>query len=106
MTIFRHIYSAMHKGSKKYLSNTIYIYEKTKTTTNTQYKHISNTKRKNRGVCHMQGSYHMDNYKEVRVKVMVFNATFNNISDISWRSASLLEETGVPGENNRPAASH
>jgi hypothetical protein len=30
---------------------------------------------------------------------MVFNATFNNISVISWRSVSLVEETGVPGEN-------
>ena len=29
--------------------------------------------------------------------VMVFNATFNNISAISWRSILLLEETGVPG---------
>jgi len=30
---------------------------------------------------------------------MVFNATFNNISVISWRSVLLLEETGfeVPG---------
>jgi len=25
---------------------------------------------------------------------MVFNATFNNISAISWRSALLVEETG------------
>jgi hypothetical protein len=32
---------------------------------------------------------------------MVFNATFNNISVISWRSVLLLEETGVPGENNQ-----
>jgi hypothetical protein len=37
---------------------------------------------------------------------MVFNATFNNISIISWRSVLLVEETGVPGENHRPAASH
>jgi hypothetical protein len=37
---------------------------------------------------------------------MVFNATFNNILDISWRSVLLVEETGVPGENHRPAASH
>jgi len=29
---------------------------------------------------------------------MVFNATFNNISAISWRSVSLVEETGVPRE--------
>ena len=37
---------------------------------------------------------------------MVFNATFNNISVISWRSILLVEETGVPGEKDRPAASH
>ena len=37
---------------------------------------------------------------------MVFNATFNNISFISLRSALLVQETGVSGENHRPAASH
>jgi hypothetical protein len=37
---------------------------------------------------------------------MVFNATFNNISAISWRSVLLVEETGVPGENHRLVASH
>ena len=37
---------------------------------------------------------------------MVFNATFNNISAISWRSGLLVEETGVPGENHRPATSN
>jgi hypothetical protein len=40
------------------------------------------------------------------VRVMEFNATFNNISVISWRSVLLVEETGVPRENHRPAASH
>jgi hypothetical protein len=39
------------------------------------------------------------------VVLLVFNATFNNISAISWRSVLLVEETGVPGENPRPAAS-
>ena len=29
---------------------------------------------------------------------MVFNATFSNISVISWRSVLLVEETGVSGE--------
>jgi len=29
---------------------------------------------------------------------MVFNATFNNISVISWRSVLLVEETGIPRE--------
>jgi len=28
---------------------------------------------------------------------MVLNATFLNISVISWRSVLLVEETGVPG---------
>ena len=37
---------------------------------------------------------------------MVFNATFNNISAISWWSVLLVKETGVPGENQRPVASH
>ena len=37
---------------------------------------------------------------------MVFNATFNNISIISWRSLLLMEEARVPGENHRPAASY
>ena len=31
---------------------------------------------------------------------MVFNATFNNISVISWWSVLLVEETGVLGENH------
>ena len=29
-------------------------------------------------------------------EVIVFNATVNNISVISWRSVLLVEETGVP----------
>jgi energy-converting hydrogenase Eha subunit E len=40
------------------------------------------------------------------VCLMVFNATFNNISVISWRSVLLVEETGGPGENHWPVASH
>jgi hypothetical protein len=31
---------------------------------------------------------------------------FNNISVILWQSVLLVEETGVPGENHRPVASH
>jgi hypothetical protein len=37
---------------------------------------------------------------------MVFNATFKNISVISWRPVLLEEESRVPGENNRPVTSH
>ena len=37
---------------------------------------------------------------------MMFNATFNNISVISWQPVLLVEKTGVPGENDRPVTSH
>jgi hypothetical protein len=37
---------------------------------------------------------------------MVFNATFNTISVLSWWSVVLVEETGVLRENHRPVASH
>jgi hypothetical protein len=37
---------------------------------------------------------------------MVSNATFNDISVISWWSVLLVEETGIPGEIHRPTASH
>jgi len=42
----------------------------------------------------------------VGVGLMVFNTTFNNISVISWRSVLLMEETRVPRDNHRHAASH
>jgi hypothetical protein len=38
--------------------------------------------------------------KWVMVRVMVFNATFNNISVLSWLSVLLVEDIGVPGENH------
>ena len=41
-----------------------------------------------------------------RVKVMVLDTTFNNISIILWWSVLLVAETEVPGENHRPATSH
>jgi hypothetical protein len=37
---------------------------------------------------------------------MVFHATFNNISVISWWSVLLVEETGVRRENHRPVTSY
>jgi len=45
-------------------------------------------------------------FKWVRLRVVTFNATFNNISAISWLSVLLVEETEVPGKNHRPVASH
>jgi hypothetical protein len=41
----------------------------------------------------------------IKFRFLVSNATFNNISIISWRSALLVENSGVPGENYRPAVS-
>jgi hypothetical protein len=32
------------------------------------------------------------------ISVVVFDATFNNISAISWLTVLLVEETGVPGK--------
>jgi len=37
---------------------------------------------------------------------MVINATFNNISAISWQAVLLMEETRVLGENHRYVTSH
>ena len=37
---------------------------------------------------------------------MVFDATFSNISVISFWSVLLVEETGVPCENHHPVESH
>jgi len=34
---------------------------------------------------------------------MVFNATFNNILVISWRSVLLVEETGAPCRKSLPS---
>ena len=42
----------------------------------------------------------------VRDRFVVFNATFNNISVISWWSVLLMEGTWAPGENRRPVTSH
>jgi hypothetical protein len=39
-----------------------------------------------------------------RVNVMLFYATFNNISVKSWLSVIFVEETKVSRENHRPAA--
>ena len=40
------------------------------------------------------------------IDIIVFNATFGNISAISWRPVFAVEEIGVPGENHRPWASN
>jgi len=37
----------------------------------------------------------------MRARVIVFNATLNNISAIWWRSVLLVGETELSGENHR-----
>ena len=41
----------------------------------------------------------------ISVRVNVFNVTFDNISIISWEWVLVVEETGVPEENNWPVTS-
>jgi len=53
----------------------------------------------------MAVSFVLLNFKLIRIRIM-FNTIFNIISVISWRLVLLVEETRVPGENQRPAASH
>ena len=57
---------------------------------------------------HICGINHQHSFLKTEaglVWFMVLNATFNNISAISWQSVLLVEETGVPEENHRPVAS-
>ena len=81
---------------------------KRKTTTNkqtkSQYNWIQKTKQK--WALEVLNVYVFCQFSYIRVTVVVINATFNTISVMSWRSVSLVENTGVPGENRRPVASH
>jgi hypothetical protein len=40
------------------------------------------------------------------ISFIAFNATFSNISAISWRPVLVVEEAGVPEENHRLWASN
>jgi hypothetical protein len=43
---------------------------------------------------------------QLSVRVIVFNATFKNISVISWQSVLLEKKPGVPGKHYRSVVSH
>jgi hypothetical protein len=45
-------------------------------------------------------------HSECRVRLMLFNATFNNFSVTSYQSVLLVEETWIPGEHHRPVTRH
>ena len=38
----------------------------------------------------------------IEFEIVVFNATFINISAISWRPVLVVKKDGVPGKNHRP----
>ena len=42
----------------------------------------------------------------IELEFLVFNATFRNISAISWRPVLVVKEAEVPGKNHRPWASN
>jgi hypothetical protein len=42
----------------------------------------------------------------ITVNVLTDHDIYMSISVVSWRSIVLVEETGGPGKNHRPAASH
>ena len=46
------------------------------------------------------------NVQFINICLMEFNANFNNISVIFWRSVLLVKETSRPEENHRTVASH
>jgi hypothetical protein len=50
--------------------------------------------------------YHFQQFVCLFICLMFYSATFNNITDISCRSVLFVEETGGPGENHQPVASH
>ena len=57
-------------------------------------------------LCHILGvcaEQIKSKHSRFRITLIVFNATFNNISVILWWSILLVEETG---DNHRPCASH
>jgi hypothetical protein len=51
--------------------------------------------------CDFFPSFKINKKNRNKLWFVVFNATFNNISVISWRSVLLVEETGVPAESCR-----
>jgi len=42
----------------------------------------------------------------LNLNFFVLNATFSNISAISWRPVLVVEEAGVSGESHRPWTSN
>ena len=56
--------------------------------------------RKITSVIDINYSFNQNTVLRVRVMFMVFNATVNNISVISWQSVLLVQEIGALGKNH------
>ena len=48
----------------------------------------------------------INQYNRFRFLLMVFNATFNNISVMSLWLVLFVEETGIPREHHQPVTGH
>ena len=104
--IYKHN-SHILKYTEKYICNNININysrdkifkgKKTKTSSKTECKYLTETTLSLCWIIDLIGFFMWE-----LGGVIVSNATFNNISVISWRSVLLVEELG---ENHQPAASH
>jgi hypothetical protein len=66
----------------------------------------------NKTIAQVISTYDKGNNKitELRIDdfiwILIFSATFCNISAISWRPVLMVEEAEVPGENRRPWTSN
>ena len=78
--------------------------KKTIKQTKTQYNKIQKTKQK--WALRVLNVYVFCQFRSIRVRVVVFNATFNNISVISWRSVSLVEKTADLSQVTEKTFSH
>jgi len=56
------------------------------------------------GTCHVRTTIYIHSFDRFGVKIMVFNATFHNISATLWQSVFLVEETRV--SSHRHTLSH
>ena len=70
------------------------------------YQKPSGIKSKRKFSILIKNVVHKKIYFTVDFDFWCFNATFSNISAISWRPVLVVEEAGVPGENHQPWASN
>ena len=86
----------------KYKQTTKYKNKYKKKNTKNKYKKIKKLPH-----CRNNSKIKYQDYRKIfLIDFWCFNATFSNISAISWQPALVVEEAGVHGENHRPWASN